>query len=398
MHERFVLTANLADLQRSVDLLHQAVDDSAPKLPDLPDLRLNLAARLGDLEEVTHDRGVLNQAIDVYQRALADSTGDSTERLSFLNDLAQLLAKHVDGDVASEKLDALIDTQRQIVQLSDPADPDVPDDLAALGSRLAQRYARTQSQADLDEAITVSQEAVAKAPAVFPNLYGALVNLGSMAAERNLATNDPADLALATDSSGLVQTLFPRAYSQAGRFAVRLGCSLARNARPRPRARRSWIARSIALARLLRYRPRTPRIRPSGCSLLGSALGQRFQRAGQGPDLDESIAVLDRAGQLAPSNSTLKGHALDQMARSLSTRYDLAESQDDLETIIQACCQALDLLPNSPERPAILSNLGTALRMRHFVRGDLQDIEEAVGRLLQAVELDTPDSPDRPPT
>ena len=116
--------------------------------------------------------------------------------------------------------------------------------------------------------------------------------------------------------------------------------------------------------------------------MLGSALGQRFQRAGQRPDLDESIVVLDRAGQLAPPNSTLKGHALDQMARSLSTRYDLAESQDDLETIIQACCQALDLLPNSPERPGYSP---TCTRCAgHFVRGDLQDIEEVVDRLLQA--------------
>ena len=171
----------------------------------------------------------------------------------------------MNGDVASEKLDALIDTQRQIVQLSNPADPDVPDDLAALGSRLAQRYARTQSQADLDEAITFSQEAVAKAPAVFPNLYGALVNLGSMAAERHLATNDPADLALATDSLGHVQTLFPQPTPKLAALLFDLGKRwLERQAETQPR--RSWIAPSIALARLLRYRPRTPRIRPSGCS------------------------------------------------------------------------------------------------------------------------------------
>lgn len=396
LHQRFLETKNLADLQRSVRLTRQTIAESQPKSRDLPVLRFNLALRLGDLEEATGDPVVRDQAIEAHQLALTTTRQDAANRLQLLDSLVQILTRQLNADDTPEHLDALIEVQRQLVQACDPADPNYPGHLAALGSRLAQRYAATKSRADLDEAIATSQEAVAKAPGDSPGLYGALVNLGSMAAQRHLVTGDSADLLLATQSFGRVPLLAPQAPPQLADQLFGLGMR--------------WLERQAetgsaddldAAIGCFRQAAGVPggdaEAQAEHLLILGSAVGQRFGLLKQRPDRDEAITLFERASELAPTGSQLRGRTLDQLARSLSIRYEKEANQEDLEVSIQACREALDLLPDSPKTPAILSNLGTALRQRHLAQGSTQDLEEAVSHLLRAVALDGADAPDRPP-
>ncbi len=393
LHKRFVLAGDLADLQRSVALLRQAVAESPPGSSELPVLRTNLAYRLGDLEEATGDPAVRDQAIAAHRQALAAAGLDAADRLPLLDRLVQLLTGQLNAADTPEHLDDLIAAQRQLIQASDPTDPLYPGDLAALGSRLAQRYANTKSRADLDEGIAVCQEALARAPADMPTRYGALVNLGSLAAQRHLITGDPADLRLATESFDRARPLAAQVPPELAGQLFDLGMRwLERQAETN--SPEDLEAALGCFRRAADLPDDDARTQAERLLMLGTAAGQHYQLLKQRVDLDESIAALEKASRLAPPDSELRGHALDQLARGLSVRYELAPAAGDLDAIIEACRRALDLLP---ETPAILSNLGTALRMRHLAQGNQQDLEEAVDHLLQAVKLDAADSPERPP-
>ncbi|PWH18343.1 MAG: hypothetical protein DDG60_00695, partial [Anaerolineae bacterium] len=70
---------------------------------------------------------------------------------------------------------------------------------------------------------------------------------------------------------------------------------------------------------------------------------------------------------------------------------------EDLEEAIRVLRQAVaSTPPDSPDRPSRLNNLGNGLRDRYGRTGRLEDLEEAIRVLRQAVASTPPDSPDRP--
>ncbi len=120
---------------------------------------------------------------------------------------------------------------------------------------------------------------------------------------------------------------------------------------------------------------------------LAELLQWRFQRTGQGTDLDERIEVLRAIVPLAPDGAMLT-QCLSALADALNVRHDLNRDPADLDESIAALCRVVETLPAiDPELPDRQADAALALLQRFETRGEPADGETAT-RLIRSA-LDT---------
>lgn len=125
---------------------------------------------------------------------------------------------------------------------------------------------------------------------------------------------------------------------------------------------------------------------------LSGGLRTRFERQGNLTDLDRAIQMLQEAFELhhrnAPGESVV---ALVNLASGLLQRFDARGSGRDLDEAIERTQAALTLVtPDSPEYPALLMHLSTALRSQPEVAqsGGLQEPVRLLREALEHTPLD----------
>ncbi|RKK74919.1 hypothetical protein BFJ68_g17580 [Fusarium oxysporum] len=112
-------------------------------------------------------------------------------------------------------------------------------------------------------------------------------------------------------------------------------------------------------------------------------------------DLEDAIRVTREAVEATPKDSPDRAAVLNNLGNLLGNSYLRTRSMDDLEEAIRLTREAVEVTPkNSPDRAIRLSNLGALLGNRHLRIGSMNDLEEAIRVAREAVDATPKDSPD----
>ncbi|WP_157239230.1 CHAT domain-containing protein [Catenuloplanes japonicus] len=142
---------------------------------------------------------------------------------------------------------------------------------------------------------------------------------------------------------------------------------------------------------------RDPSINLAGwLSNLGLALRIRFERIGEGGDLDESIALHREAAALTPATDPSRGRYLSNLGLALRIRFERNGDFADLGEAVAVTREAVESSPpDAPDLYRLLTNLGVALRERYVHQGNAEDLSEAIHSGQIAVALLPEGHPDR---
>ena len=137
-----------------------------------------------------------------------------------------------------------------------------------------------------------------------------------------------------------------------------------------------------------------------------SLVTKRNDENGEIPPLDEVIAAWERVSnhaEFAHVDVAFRLEVLNKNANNHLQRYWFANDLRELERAIAALQEAVALnrqhLPNSPNLPKLLNNLGTGLDSYYNHTGEIKDLERGIEAYQEAVVLTRqhfPDSPDLP--
>jgi CHAT domain/Tetratricopeptide repeat len=352
LRDRYAHTRALADLEAAINAYEQAILNTPPDSPDLPGLLSNLGNALRDQYNRTGELADLESTINAFQQAARTIPPNLPDQRGYLNNLGIGLRDRYyrTGELAD--LEAAINAFQQAIH---DAPPDSPVRLALfmsnLGGGLRDRYAHTGVLADLESAINAYEQAILNTPPDLPDLPGLLNNLGNGLNTRYNRTGELADLEAAI-------TAYRKAVQD--------------------------------------IPPDSP-ARPSLLSNLGNALADRYACTGELADLEAAISSSQQAVQSTPLGSPDLPRYLNNLGSELHYRYYRIGELADLEAAISSSQQAIQAaLPDSPNLPGYLSNLGSGLLDRYAHTGELADLEAAISSSQQAVKITTLNSPARP--
>jgi tetratricopeptide (TPR) repeat protein len=126
---------------------------------------------------------------------------------------------------------------------------------------------------------------------------------------------------------------------------------------------------------------------------------QRYLETGDPSALDDTVATWQRIlsdSHFALGSRRFQITVLNGAGRNLLQRYRTLGQQDDIDSALAACQQAINLIPaDSPDRASMLTNLSTILHARYERTGNLADLHQAIEVLRYAVDLSSSSSPDR---
>lgn len=116
---------------------------------------------------------------------------------------------------------------------------------------------------------------------------------------------------------------------------------------------------------------------------LGELLRSPFQLIGVEADLDEAVQTGLRCLRGLATDYPKRPALLTEVAATLMVRFKRCTDTIDLGLAIEHFTEAAPLVPvEDPLRGPVLSGLGTAFLARFETRGEIQDLEDAVARLL----------------
>jgi tetratricopeptide (TPR) repeat protein len=105
------------------------------------------------------------------------------------------------------------------------------------------------------------------------------------------------------------------------------------------------------------------------------------------------VTLYEEALQAVPEGPQRAG-LLSNLGNASRERYTVTRAIGDLERAMSLYEEALRLVPEGPQRGALLSNLGNASRERYTVTGAIEDIERALNLYEEALRL-VPEGPQR---
>jgi hypothetical protein len=268
----------------------------------------------------------------------------------------------------------------------------VGDGVAAL-----RRYRVNGAFVELAAAVEAFEAAVVLAVPGFPDRALALANLGLALRDRFEAYGEQADLRRAVDvleeavqlttSAGMPDVSARRA------ALVNLGSvlltSLAAGG-PDANLRRALEVLTEADA----LPPGTDTEQAAVLNALGEAQLQCHLRWRRPSALDAAVAAITAAVPLVGTDSA---RARSNLGVVLSVRHLMTGNLRDLQQSVGLLVDAVDATPeHSPDLPARQANLGTALVERYHRLGDPHDLNVAIDMLDMAVAASRPGTPDAP--
>ncbi|KAG2136549.1 CHAT domain-containing protein [Suillus bovinus] len=117
-------------------------------------------------------------------------------------------------------------------------------------------------------------------------------------------------------------------------------------------------------------------------------LQTRFERRGNGKDLDQAITLQMEALALHPVGHTHRSTSLNNLANQLSSRFEHRGNDEDLDQAIALHREALALLSvGHANRSTALNNLAAQLSFRFKHRGNDEDLDQAIALYREALAL-----------
>ncbi len=393
LRERWVVRGESGDLQEAMALWRHALDLMPQGSPDTSDVLHGLGNAMQDRALQTGSEDGLRQAVELYEAAIAAASGASHVVAKYLSSYASGLRALAGRLTDVHYLDRAEEAENQALSLLARTSPDRAAHLSHLGEILEQRYRLTDDRACLDAAVS-AHEAASTASAGVPEAPTRLAALGTALHTRFLATGDTADIDHSVELHERAVAAVEKDHADAGEFLDGLGVAL--DARFSVSLDRADLDRAIEVLnealRLARRHGRSPAARKGN---LSNALGKRFVLDRNEADLDRSIALLE---DLVGDEETAGNRAalLNNLGAVLRDRAAVKASRSDLDRAITLFEEAIAQEPaTSPRGAGMLHNLASALRHRWPTSRE-QDLETRIAdlsrRACQAGIRDAPAS------
>lgn len=342
---RYEHTGEATVLHESVDLQRQAVALGLPPDEDIAAAILNnLGSSLGVLFKLSQNDDDLDAQIEALEAATACRMRDSSIRAGAYANLGVARKARYDytGDLAD--LDASISSYE--VALDTLLTTGAPQEqysmcLHTLGNGLVAKYIRTRTADLLARAIRLWEESLRLTPHHSPYRPLRMSSLAGGLRETYLLHGLPRD---------------------------------------RDRAIKLWVE-AISLCP-----PDSPHM-PVLVSNLSTALSERYSETGTTEGLAEAIHVQSAAVQRSPLRSLSAAQSVRSLAEALKNRFFAGDADVELDTIVTLQRMALTLMPPDPPhlRTGAIVDLGKRLRERFELRGNEDDLEEAIEILRPVV-------------
>jgi len=392
LFDLFERTGDRAALDNALDMFAKAVAVDPADAPEQRRYQSNLAGAYLARFEIASDRADLDIAIDLGSRAAALDGGDEQVRSATLGNLGVALRTRYERANDLGDLNAAIAAGRNALALLPSGDPDVTTYLASLAIALRMRFERTHDDADLDAALGAAQRAVGTGPADDPGRPTCLNSLASCRLARYHRYGDISDLELAIDA--YVAAVRETPAGQPARLGYLMNLGNALRERYLHTGSLDDLAAGVDAAReAVAEVPPRHTDRPALLSNLAALLRTRATRTGSVADLDAAVTAADAAAAApgGPNRPAMLGN----YTVALLTRFERAGDPADLDAAIDAADAAVAAVPvDHPEHGARLSDLGSALLLRYANRGDQADLDAAIGHARDAVAAARPDHPD----
>ncbi|WP_143030162.1 hypothetical protein [Pseudonocardia oroxyli] len=400
-HEHLA-SGDSAALDDAVDLLRvTAIREDAPRHWS------NLCGAMRLRYLIREARADVDDAVDAGRRAVERSDPDDPELASRLSNLGSaLLARHDglgcgngdhDGDPDSD-LDGAVEALRGAVDHADHDDPQRPVFQANLAAVLSTRFAWSGRQDDIDQAVAICRSALAMGLPDDETLAAALSTLGATLRARHStgdAISGPADLDEAVEvgkwsvqvAPGEPTALINLASTLSARFE--LGRDVTDLTRAEEAARDA-----LAHAHTDASAARTAR------DTLSTVLQARFDQTGEPVVLDEAVDLLsaDLDGLIHDGRGDDDGQTLDRQtpdrlltaSSAFLTRYEATGRIADLDDAVALAERAAaHTAAGHPLRRRALLATASVLQTRAALRGAPADLTAAI-RAARAAFADGP--------
>jgi tetratricopeptide (TPR) repeat protein len=194
--ERYRRTGVKADLDEAVRAAHIAVDATPKDHPNRAKRLQNLGNRLGDLYTKTGVMDELQQAICVTKEAVDITSADPDGGAEALDNLGRHLAERYKKSGEVIDVDEAIRVTRAAADIT-PKGLQRARYLENLALHISERCRKMQTMAGLNEAVQAAEAAVEATPEDHPNRAEMLSNLGTRLKEKFSRTNAAQDLEIA---------------------------------------------------------------------------------------------------------------------------------------------------------------------------------------------------------
>jgi tetratricopeptide (TPR) repeat protein len=417
LYSRYKKTGIFEDLQEAICQTKVAVAVIPVDHPD----RLVMLNNLGSFLKSRYDRtgafGDLQEAIHQVKVSVATTPVDHLDRAGRLSNLSNYLTSRYESTGTFEDLQEAI-RQAEAAVAATPIDhrkvenavdatPEGHSDLASrlnnLSHKLEIRYERTGNIEDLEEAIRKAEQAIDMTPKGHPDMAGRMSNLGNKLERRYIRTGSIEDLEKAIRRAKQAVDMTPEDHPYLAARLNNLSTKLGR------RHERTGSVEDLeeVISRAEQAVDAIPEghLNLAACLFnLSNKLESRYELTGSMEDLEEAICKTRQA-----VNATHEGHPrlavfLRNLSRRLGHRYKRMGNVEDLEEAIRKAGQAADVTPEGHKdltgrpsnlgnelgyhyEPASMNNLGTGSKSRSERTGNMEDLEEAIGRPGKAVDV-----------
>jgi|CXWL01.1.fsa_nt_gi CHAT domain-containing protein len=379
-HERFQTGPSLDAVFNAWRIIERWPDDQ-PTVPLPEQVRLGLER----LAEGGQESLIGTQAL----KRLA-TTSDTDYAIDQLSSLAtQLLnAYPVENDILL--LDQAADALEQVLAHAPTASPQRRAAIVNLATCLTERYQRCNKASDLQRVIDVLTEALAANPddASFLDSFGGALML------RHRLTGSTDDLTRAIEFIGrALRQIPPGPSEQRGRYLTSLAVALLDRWNLTSDA--GDVDRALeAIGESLETTIARPR-RVELLTLKLTCLQARYQSARERRDLDESLDLCHTLLDDLAAGAKERSAVLHQLGAGFRARYALEGDSSTLTQAVAAFRDAVAAGVGDPQWPEYVSDLGTALSDRYDATGDLQDLQDAIEAHEQALAAAGPGSAGR---
>jgi len=325
--KRYARTRTIADLERGIDLMEQAITVS-----EEPAILINLTLGLMARYHLRSNLDDLDRIIALCERAI--ETSDGKPDSAVLNNLGLAYRQRYlhTGDAAD--LDRALAAWEKGLELTDDDPRGLTHLLINISAGSVDRFHRDGALSDLDAGIRTSQQAIELTPPAAPDRPVMFNSLAVLFMERYNVAEDLEDL---------------RQGVQAFQEAVDLAFS--------------------GTADL-----------PMFLMGLGTALTQLYDATDERDDLDYAIEVLEQGVELTPEGSPIRARHLSNLAAGLSRRGD----HDRAIALFEEACAITPSL--TPEHILFGVTLAEEIRRRWSGTQSDEDLQRASHRFLKHLQ------------
>jgi len=184
LNQRYVQNSLLADLDRAVAVLEEAVRLSQTGAEDLPAILNLLGSALRNRFVIKREAPDISSAVNVQRLSIEASSVDVENLPARLTNLGNSLLEKTNLSHSSDELAEAITVFAQALELSSPDHPLYPSRLNNLANGLSARYRVEGDLADLSQAIDLYRRAIKLTPPQEQQLASRFYNLANNLRER----------------------------------------------------------------------------------------------------------------------------------------------------------------------------------------------------------------------